>query len=153
MTYSEKLKDPRWQRKRLEIMGRDSFMCLRCKSEKLTLHVHHKRYVRDSDPWDYPDENFETLCQSCHAGHHGVVVEAEHKPAWNWSFTVSRHMARGASSQSYKACLGVIADHIANDPSGAYMLGLATMIAGEFGIEPDQVLSDYTNSRPAKLKQ
>jgi len=27
LTYSEKLKDPRWQKKRLEILSRDNFTC------------------------------------------------------------------------------------------------------------------------------
>lgn len=30
MTYSQKLRDPRWQKKRLEILERDSFTCQHC---------------------------------------------------------------------------------------------------------------------------
>ena len=30
MGYSEKLKDPRWQKKRLEILERDNFRCQYC---------------------------------------------------------------------------------------------------------------------------
>jgi hypothetical protein len=66
MTYSEKLKDPRWQRKRLEILERDGFKCKHCQSEDKTLHVHHKLYRKGKMPWDYEDEVFITLCHECH---------------------------------------------------------------------------------------
>lgn len=65
MKYSEKLKDPRWQRKRLEILNRDSFTCQYCGDTKSTLNVHHKQY--HGNPWDAPSESLETLCESCHA--------------------------------------------------------------------------------------
>lgn len=66
MTYSEKLKDPRWQRKRLEVMQRDNFTCLDCESSANTLHVHHCLYVQGREPWEYPNEELRTLCWSCH---------------------------------------------------------------------------------------
>jgi len=62
--YSEKLRDPRWQRKRLEIFQRDDFTCLACGSTTKTLHVHHLAYK--GDPWDCPSELLETLCETCH---------------------------------------------------------------------------------------
>jgi hypothetical protein len=64
-TYSEKLKDPRWQKKRLEILQRDLFSCQSCCDDKSTLHVHHRIYF-DGDPWDTPDDFLVTLCESCH---------------------------------------------------------------------------------------
>jgi hypothetical protein len=70
MTYSEKLKDPRWQRKRLEILNRDGFKCLDCGDNRKTLHVHHKSYASGRDPWSYPDDNFITLCIDCHSQAH-----------------------------------------------------------------------------------
>ena len=66
MTYSEKLKDPRWQRKRLEMMQRDDFKCVSCSSEDKTLHVHHKYYVSGREPWDYPPCAYATMCWHCH---------------------------------------------------------------------------------------
>lgn len=77
-SYAERLKDPRWQRKRLEIMNRDSFACMECKSDTKTLHVHHKEYRSGAEPWDYPDENFETLCDGCHENRHSKVNEIQH---------------------------------------------------------------------------
>ncbi len=65
MTYSEKLRDPRWQKKRLFIMERDGWKCLFCGSETNNLQVHHVVYKR-RDPWDYPDYLYQTLCMNCH---------------------------------------------------------------------------------------
>lgn len=66
MTYSEKLKDPRWQKRRLEIFNRDKFACRKCGDEKTTLAVHHLYYERGKEPWDYPADALVTLCEPCH---------------------------------------------------------------------------------------
>ena len=66
MTYSEKLKDPRWQRKRLEILQRDGFKCCDCESTTKTLHVHHRYYVSHRLPWEYPGFCYQTMCEDCH---------------------------------------------------------------------------------------
>jgi hypothetical protein len=65
-TYSEKLKDPRWQKKRLEILQRDNWTCRFCKTTTKTLHVHHREYKKNNDPWDYPNYSLITLCEDCH---------------------------------------------------------------------------------------
>ena len=64
--YFEKLKDPRWQKKRLEIMERDEFKCSHCGDDEKTLNVHHKFYRKGANPWDYPDDALMTLCEPCH---------------------------------------------------------------------------------------
>lgn len=64
--YWQKLRDPRWQRKRLEIMERDRFSCQSCGNETSTLNVHHKYYLRGVSPWDYADAALITLCEPCH---------------------------------------------------------------------------------------
>ncbi len=65
-TYYEKLKDPRWQKKRLEVMDRDGFECQNCGATDKTLNVHHRAYLRGFEPWEYPDDSLETLCEDCH---------------------------------------------------------------------------------------
>lgn len=65
-SYYDKLRDPRWQKKRLEIMERDGFKCLFCTASKDTLNVHHRWYETGRDPWDYDDDVFQTLCEVCH---------------------------------------------------------------------------------------
>lgn len=62
--YIEKLKDPRWQKKRLEIFNRDKWKCTECGRDDLELHIHHKNY--HFAPWQAPSEELRTLCVSCH---------------------------------------------------------------------------------------
>ena len=57
-------KDPRWQKRRLEIMERDDFQCMCCGDKESELHVHHKRYK--GQPWEAEDDDLQTLCTSCH---------------------------------------------------------------------------------------
>lgn len=64
--YWQLLQDPRWQRRRLEIMERDGFACVNCESEDRTLNVHHKLYRSGAMPWEYEDDVLETLCGPCH---------------------------------------------------------------------------------------
>ena len=64
--YSEARKDPRWQRKRLQIMERDDWTCQNCGSTDKTLNVHHKGYAKGLMPWDYADFCLVTLCEECH---------------------------------------------------------------------------------------
>jgi hypothetical protein len=62
--YSEKLKDPRWQRKRLKIFERDGWACRDCGAADKPLHPHHCYYK--GDPWEVPDELILTVCEDCH---------------------------------------------------------------------------------------
>jgi 5-methylcytosine-specific restriction endonuclease McrA len=67
LTYSEKLKHPLWQKKRLEIMQRDGFCCQNCFSTEKTLNIHHIIYANHiSNPWDYHNSYLITLCEDCH---------------------------------------------------------------------------------------
>lgn len=70
MKYSEKLKDPRWQKKRLEIFERDRWSCQGCGDRNSTLHIHHTHYSLNTDPWDYSNDVLITLCDMCHAFEH-----------------------------------------------------------------------------------
>jgi 5-methylcytosine-specific restriction endonuclease McrA len=65
--YLEKLKDPRWQKLRLEVFERDKWTCQRCYDTESTLNVHHQYYKDNADPWDYPIEALVTLCENCHS--------------------------------------------------------------------------------------
>lgn len=68
MDYKKKLKDPRWQKKKSEIMMRDKFTCQLCGSTENTLNVHHITYMRckNGEPWSCPDSDLVTLCENCH---------------------------------------------------------------------------------------
>lgn len=66
MTYSEKLTDPRWQKRRLDILSLHKFTCEECGDKERTLHVHHCYYISGKSPWDYPDDALKSLCAYCH---------------------------------------------------------------------------------------
>lgn len=68
--YWELLKDPRWQRKRLERLQLAEFRCEGCETTEKTLHVHHKLYRKGAMPWEYQDQDLEVLCEDCHEGTH-----------------------------------------------------------------------------------
>lgn len=62
--YSDLLRDPRWQKKRLEILQRDNFTCKHCKDTETELHVHHEAYR--GNPWEIESDKLVTLCKHCH---------------------------------------------------------------------------------------
>ena len=77
MNYSEKLKDPRWQKKRLEILERDEWKCKKCFDSESTLVVHHLKYEQGKEPWECDEKYLITLCQSCHDAEFEVRPEYE----------------------------------------------------------------------------
>jgi DNA-binding transcriptional ArsR family regulator len=79
--YSQALKDPRWQRKRLTIFERDGWACQRCHATDHTLNVHHTYYARGKKPWEYPDTALLTLCEACHRKEH---AEKDEEPIGPW---------------------------------------------------------------------
>lgn len=64
-TYAEKLLDPRWQKKRLEILQRDEWKCRYCGNNEITLHIHHEKY--EKEPWEVDSDYLKTCCKDCHA--------------------------------------------------------------------------------------
>lgn len=75
LSYSELLRDPRWQRKRLEVMQRDKFRCRECGASALTLNVHHAFYERGKKPWEYDASDLRTLCEDCHKRTEAIVAD------------------------------------------------------------------------------
>lgn len=73
MTYSEKLKDPRWFAFRDDFIARnrrncdDPAQCCQCGEDTAApLQVHHRRYYPERDPWDYDDTDLLLICKECH---------------------------------------------------------------------------------------
>ena len=75
ITYSQKLRDPRWQKKRLHILERDQWRCCSCGDDKSNLQVHHVIYAK-KDPWDYSDDCYQTLCDKCHGERQPIIDNA-----------------------------------------------------------------------------
>lgn len=65
-SYYEKLKDPRWQKRRLEVLEAAGWECVECGDGSTELHVHHILYRKGCDPWDYQPDELKALCAPCH---------------------------------------------------------------------------------------
>lgn len=64
--YRDKFRDPKWQRKRLAVMGRANFLCEYCGESDKELQIHHPAYRKGAEPWEYEDEELMCLCCDCH---------------------------------------------------------------------------------------
>lgn len=69
-SYADKWKDPRWQKRRLQIMERDHWACRICDDETEMLVVHHLQYIPGREPWEYDDVDLVTLCDTHHKEEH-----------------------------------------------------------------------------------
>jgi 5-methylcytosine-specific restriction endonuclease McrA len=78
VTYWQKLQDPRWQRKRLEVMERANFSCQGCGATDKKLNVHHGYYERGLEPWEYDLATLWCMCDECHE-QAGKDLAAVHK--------------------------------------------------------------------------
>lgn len=75
MNYNEQLKTPEWKSKRLLILKRDGYKCVKCTSKK-NLQVHHKKYIPGLKAWQVPDIYLETLCRIHHlSAHYGKKIK------------------------------------------------------------------------------
>jgi hypothetical protein len=67
MNFFLQYKDPRWQKRRLEILQRDNFTCTSCGNNSETLNIHHcVPYKKNLKIWEYQDNELTTLCENCH---------------------------------------------------------------------------------------
>ncbi len=78
MNYTEKLKDPRWQKKRLKKLEEQDFTCEGCDSKRDMLHVHHLEYVGGRAPWEYANDELAVLCDKCHTFVHKFDLKLYH---------------------------------------------------------------------------
>jgi hypothetical protein len=90
MTYAEQLKDPRWQKKRLEVMEREGFKCQTCEAEHKTLHAHHLCYHKGMKPWEYALEDLSCLCEECHCKVEARLKSIRRLSALHWSIDPGR---------------------------------------------------------------
>lgn len=74
-TYSAKLRDPRWAEYRERVFYAYGQQCESCgESKPITSknHIHHKRYHRGYEPWDYDLDDVCVLCPECHEEIHNA---------------------------------------------------------------------------------
>lgn len=87
LTYSEQLRHPNWQRRRLEALTAADWSCQACAAKDETLHVHHKQYFKGRMAWEYSLDELQVLCEACHQYEHDlgdvlkIVLARAHYPA------------------------------------------------------------------------
>lgn len=90
--YARLLLDPRWQKRRLEIMQRDHWRCIVCQAGNVTLTVHHTGYLWGWMPWDYPDDMLETLCIPHHNERHVFPLAKPDLCIWCGSLVTNENL-------------------------------------------------------------
>jgi len=66
LSYYEQLKHPLWIKKRNEILKRDDYSCVVCKSNLHKMDVHHLCYFPDLLLWEYDNELMVSICKKHH---------------------------------------------------------------------------------------
>lgn len=135
MSYADLLKDPRWQRKRLEVLEAADWTCSHCAETSRTLHVHHMRYIGGKAPWEYDPADLAVLCDSCHELVHSMIKDLE--------FAVSRMpIAAIENLLGYAAMLSWWGDGFQKYPVCGSAIGGVMAFVGVHGREgADVVLS------------
>lgn len=143
MSYSDLLKDPRWQRKRLEVMEAAGFACELCRATDKTLNVHHAKYVRGRKPWEYDRSELHCLCEGCHRSEHGIQTATEKR----------EQAERIASEWQFKTRID---KWRAEHPEGAALMDRMTDARARMSIgseaEKDAALTEYVELIPQLSK-
>lgn len=160
MTYSEKLKDPRWQKKRLEVMQRDGFKCVACGDGDSTLNVHHRYYISGRNPWNYESDTLITLCEGCHTT---VDMVGSQSNRWALSCELAafiqckhdQHMHKTSGKQPYFPILHRMLIGIRKHGGKIcpHRLLETLAIAAECGVFTDEKLREIENEAFKLLKQ
>lgn len=117
MNYSQKLRDPRWQRRRLEIMQVANFKCADCNNREKTLNVHHLKYRHGAAPWEYLDAELVCLCEDCHLMRHlkekafnedtNIALEGAIAEAWGILTTTVDRDTRASAARVMSALVAL----------------------------------------------
>jgi len=73
MSYQAQLKQPEWQRRRMEMLERADCRCQHCDTRDESLEIHHHHYVPSRFAWEYTDDELMVLCKSCHQEIHSII--------------------------------------------------------------------------------
>ena len=68
--YSNLLKNPKWQKKRLEVLEAMGFKCENCGKDDQELQVHHRIYSANLKPWEHDIKTMAVWCENCHKSYH-----------------------------------------------------------------------------------
>jgi len=91
MNYSDQLKSPKWQKKRLDILNLRGFKCEKCNCEENQLHVHHRFYLKNRKAWEYDNDVFQVFCHICHENEHKKEDQKKFEISDIWLFFIQRY--------------------------------------------------------------
>lgn len=103
-SYAELLKDPRWQKKKAEVLERADYECESCGDKTKTLHAHHRHYEFGKEPWEYMPDDYLCLCEDCHS----ELTKATR--------LVKRALGRLNSGDFQRACGYIYGLHLLDEP-------------------------------------
>lgn len=139
--YSEMLKDPRWQRRRLEVLQRQDFTCESCEATEKTLHVHHTYYEKGKKPWEYPDGALRCLCKDCHERVTGQqqTLARELARLSSWEIDQVIGYVRALASQTYNLETDTFTDHPVVAENGEQLMGIEEALSAQ--LRPEEVFA------------
>lgn len=65
-SFMAQYQDKRWYELSKKIKARDKNTCQMCGRNDLPVSVHHKVYIQNRNPWEYPDKDLICVCDRCH---------------------------------------------------------------------------------------
>lgn len=140
MKYAEKLKDPRWQKKRLEVFDRDNWTCKHCGDQSTTLNVHHLEYK--GEPWSVGSDKLITLCEHCH-----LVIEYIKTKEFNDPLKIFKYVDKDFA--------WIYSLHIANSGQGLLLMLFEYHTESEafnfIGAVPPNVFKGISNEFSSKI--
>lgn len=150
MNYWDQLKDPRWQKKRLERLSAEGWQCMNCCDKTETLHVHHKRYVNGRAPWEYEDVELDVLCDGCHKYAH--IIKSQLDILMANASSLTEETTIGLMS-GYAVAGEMIDESVAQaltvERKGDYELGIAAWCLEAMGHSViRQLISEFVRRRP-----
>jgi len=106
--YTDKLKNPKWQKKRLEILNLHGFKCEKCGCEDKELHVHHRFYLKGREVWQYDNDVFQVLCCDCHEKEHSKEKEVNEVIPEKYKNLIDRIEHLNSRNSKNQYCLEVL---------------------------------------------
>lgn len=81
--YTSPYKNSLWIEFRESVIELDGCKCSVCGRgrDEVVLQVHHLKYIAGRKPWEYATHECKTLCKSCHASEHGIIM-----PKFGWEY-------------------------------------------------------------------
>ena len=84
------------------VRQRDGNRCANNPNHLMPLEVHHLSYTAGCEPWEYPLDNFKTLCRDCHLAAHNAQLTNPRPPqvmggfyAWHQIESLVGHSPHG----------------------------------------------------------